>query len=154
MIGTKVREERYIGDPDTLNRLLTDLSDKGELVAVTMPVAVSNPIGGEPAFLVVAQVRDPLPAPADEAKGVTAKLAAWRRAAWEWLVRNRVPIAITVAVVAAVAVVGYLLYLLVQLIVTHLALIIGALIGVVAVWFALGRAGVCPGLHCPGCRHH
>jgi hypothetical protein len=28
-----------------------------------------------------------------------------------------------------------------------------ALVLVLAVWATLGRAGVCPGLHCPGCSH-
>ncbi len=31
------------------------------------------------------------------------------------------------------------------------AVILGALALAVAVWWLLGRAGACPGLHCPGC---
>ena len=36
---------------------------------------------------------------------------------------------------------------------SRLPLLSVALVLVLVVWAALGRAGVCPGLHCPGCSH-
>jgi hypothetical protein len=35
----------------------------------------------------------------------------------------------------------------------HVAQILGATGGGVALLYLAGRAGVCPGVHCPGCRH-
>jgi hypothetical protein len=35
----------------------------------------------------------------------------------------------------------------------HLASVVGTLALLVAIFWALGKLGVCPGVHCPGCRH-
>lgn len=152
MIGTKVREERYIGDREHLGNLMRRLADSGELVAMTEPEHVIHPVTGAPALLVIAQVRDPLPAKTGEPAKDSA--ASWKQQMRAWLVRHRVPVAITVAAMLALAAIGYALILLTQFVLSHLALIIGALFATLALWFLLGRAGVCPGLHCPGCRHN
>jgi hypothetical protein len=67
-------------------------------------------------------------------------------------------VVVTVLAVAGVllALVGWLLYLLVQALIAALIAALPIIIGLLAalvVWFLLGQAGACPGLHCPGCRH-
>lgn len=67
----------------------------------------------------------------------------WRRR-WPYVA---VFLSFTAAGLAAVTV------WLVQLVIAHLALFVGALLLTVALIASLGRAGVCVGVHCPGCRH-
>jgi len=150
MKGTKVREQRIIGDPSHIANVLNTKLASGELVSAAEPVAVAHPETGKPAVMVIVRLLDrELPVRAD-----ASRVTSWRRALWAWLVRNRLPIAVTLAVLGALAGVAYLVYLLVQVVISHLALIVGVLVAAGAAWFLLGRAGVCPGLHCPGCRHN
>lgn len=55
------------------------------------------------------------------------------------------------ALVGAAA--GIAAMLAVQWLLAHLLLIAGVLIALAALLWLAGRAGVCPGIHCPGCRH-
>jgi NADH:ubiquinone oxidoreductase subunit 5 (subunit L)/multisubunit Na+/H+ antiporter MnhA subunit len=47
----------------------------------------------------------------------------------------------------------YLLGQLIQLIADHWPQIVGGITVLGLILAALSRAGICPGLHCPGCRH-
>lgn len=70
-----------------------------------------------------------------------------RRQGW------RVPAAVCgFVVVVAVAVVA-LLWWAVLWLAAHVALVLGLLGALLLVLFLAGRAGACPGFHCPGCRH-
>lgn len=67
-----------------------------------------------------------------------------------------VPAAVFGAVVGAAVACVALSWWVVLWVAGHLALVIGwtaLLLGApMVVWFLLGRAGMCPGVHCPGCR--
>jgi hypothetical protein len=67
--------------------------------------------------------------------------------------RHQAIIAAAVAGLTVAALMGWAMYLLVQLVVAHWALIVGLLTAVGVALLLASRAGVCPGIHCPGCRH-
>lgn len=58
------------------------------------------------------------------------------------------------AAVLVLAGVGYLLGRLVLVVVANLPLILGGLAVLLMLAVALGRAGVCAGVHCGGCKSH
>lgn len=70
--------------------------------------------------------------------------------------RRRGPIVAgaVVAVGAVLAGAGFAVAWLVSVVVVSLPAILGGVAVLLAVLYGLGRVGVCPGLHCPGCRHH
>lgn len=72
--------------------------------------------------------------------------------------RVRRPAVIAAAVgtsIGAVGGLGYLAYLATGAAVANAlpAIVGGALILLALLWFGLGRAGTCLGIHCPGCKH-
>lgn len=68
--------------------------------------------------------------------------------------RARLVVSIVVAGTGTLAGLGYWTYLGTRALLP-LAERVGAVVAIVAVvWYLLGRAGACPGLHCPGCRHN
>jgi hypothetical protein len=73
--------------------------------------------------------------------------------------RTRRPAAIAAAVgtsIGAVGGLGYLAFLATGAAVANAlpAVVgIGVLILLALLWFGLGRAGTCVGIHCPGCKH-
>lgn len=71
--------------------------------------------------------------------------------------RTRVVVTVLAVACALLALAGWLLYLLVQALIAALIAALPFLLGflaVLVVWWLLGQTGACPGLHCPGCRHH
>jgi hypothetical protein len=61
--------------------------------------------------------------------------------------------AVAVPVTGVVVALAYAVAWLVAELVRLLPYVGGALVVVLIVWAVLGRAGVCAGLHCPGCSH-
>jgi len=51
------------------------------------------------------------------------------------------------------ALLGWAIYLLFVWLAAHVAEVLGVLGALLAALWLLGRVGVCPGVHCPGCRH-
>jgi hypothetical protein len=78
-----------------------------------------------------------------------AALPAGKRSVpWRWIAGATTLVGSAVGAgwlvwLAANAAVGWL--------VAHAAHIVGGVALVLAVWWLLGRAGACPGVHCPGC---
>jgi hypothetical protein len=63
-------------------------------------------------------------------------------------------LAIAGAAAGLLTAIAWLLGQLVAFLTAHAAALAGVAIALVAIIAALGRAGVCPGIHCPGCTHH
>jgi hypothetical protein len=61
--------------------------------------------------------------------------------------------AVVVPVTGFAAAVVYAVARLVAELIRLLPYVGGALVVALTLWALLGRAGVCPGLHCPGCSH-
>ena len=70
-----------------------------------------------------------------------------------WPRRRGVVIAVGVAAFVAAVAAAWVIVAAVLWLVAHWALAVGGVVLLGAVWFALARAGFCPGIHCPGCRH-
>jgi hypothetical protein len=68
--------------------------------------------------------------------------------------RLRTRVVVTMLAVASVllAVAVWLTYMLVQALIAALPIILGILGILLLIWIG-GQLGVCPGIHCPGCRH-
>lgn len=64
-----------------------------------------------------------------------------------------VPAAVMGGAVAAVGALVLLLRWVVLWLADHAAEVVGVLGALLFVLWLLGRAGACPGFHCPGCRH-
>jgi hypothetical protein len=70
--------------------------------------------------------------------------------------RRRTAVRVAAIATTAAALIGLAVYgvvLLVTALVHLLPLLIGGLVLLLLAWAVLGRAGVCPGVHCPGCTH-
>lgn len=67
--------------------------------------------------------------------------------------RHAAIITVAVASTTVLALLGWAGYLLVQLVAAHWPLILGVLTLAATALLLAGRAGICPGIHCPGCRH-
>ncbi len=125
-------ERRIVGTPAEVAATVTRVRLSGRLVAMTTPRLTRDGDGR-----VFVNVRYVAPTPPRRTRRRTAlRFAAFAVPA----------IGLAAATVYAVArLVAELIHLL--------PIIAGALVVLLVVWAALGRAGVCPGLHCPGCRH-
>lgn len=69
-------------------------------------------------------------------------------------VRARWVVSVVVAGTGALAAAGYWAYLSTRALLPLLERGAAVVLVVLAAWWLLGRAGACPGLHCPGCRHN
>jgi hypothetical protein len=111
-------------------------SRSGRLVAATDPV----PMPGEPGVVLVHVRFAPPP----------------RRPLVVKTRRRTRPGVVAVAVAGVLGVLGVVVWAVATLIawvVAHWLTVLGVLAGGWLVLTALGRAGVCPGIHCPGCSH-
>jgi len=120
-----------IGEPDALARQLNARVAAGELV-----VTESARLPDGRAYARVQVVAGSRP----------ALRTIWPR-------RRGVVIAVGVAAFAAAVAAAWVIVAAVLWLVAHWALAVGAVVLLGAVWFVLARAGFCPGIHCPGCRH-
>jgi len=124
------------GTPGQVRARLEVLYASGKLISLTPPQQ-----HGPGQVVVRVQLRDVQPRQHPDKVG-TAPRQDWR-----------VPAAVCgFVVVVAVAVVA-LLWWAVLWLAAHVALVLGILGALLLVLFLAGRAGACPGFHCPGCRH-
>ncbi|MFI7543111.1 hypothetical protein [Actinoplanes sp. NPDC049599] len=134
-------ERRIVGTPAEVASTVDRVRRSGRLVAMTYPRPMAEGDGR-----VFVKVRF-LATPVRSTRQVTtdrrrAVLRAAGRAAAVVVPATGLAVAVVYAVSRLVAALLHLLPLLgVALVVTVIA------------WSLLGRAGVCPGLHCPGCSH-
>lgn len=135
MSGTIVKTKT--GTPDQVRAWLERAHEAGRLVAVTPPVPVAP---GSDRIQVTATV---LPMVQVEAYARSGRQGQPVR----WSVRRRLVVASTVAVLLLGAA-GWVAYEI--WVYRYVILLVVA--GLLAAWVLLGRAGACPGLHCPGCR--
>ena len=134
-------ERRIEGAPAEVAATVARVRRSGRLVAMTTPRL--SPTGDGTVYV---NVRFLAPPPSRTARPVAIRLRTIRRTA------IRVA-AIAVLVVGLAAVAVYAVMRLVAELIHLLPVLGGALVLLLLVWSALGRAGVCPGLHCPGCAH-
>lgn len=127
--------------------------------AVVLGKVVDRPLVGEPAqvdaALAALRARGDLVAEGACVELVDGRIAVELR----YVDRTPEPRSYRAPVVAGGAVVtagliGVAGWLAVEWMIGHWVLIVGALIAAAVVMVALGRVGACPGIHCPGCRHH
>lgn len=90
---------------------------------------------------------------------VVLRAAAVERAAPRQVPRHRWEY-VAACSVALLAAGGALVWLLVEVVMlaarwlgAHVPQVLGSLGALLALMYLLGCAGVCPGVHCPGCRH-
>lgn len=133
-------ERRIVGSPAEVASTVDRVRRSGRLVAMTHPRPTPEGDGR-----VYVNVRF-LAAPARSTRQVTADRRTVRRTA------SRVA-AVVVPVVGLAAAVVYAVTRLVAALLHLLPFLGVALVVAVIAWALLGRAGVCPGLHCPGCSH-
>lgn len=72
------------------------------------------------------------------------------------LTTNRRTAKVAIASTAALLLLGAIVWLVVLAVswaTAHVAQILGVLGGGAVLLYLAGRVGVCPGVHCPGCRH-
>jgi hypothetical protein len=135
-------ERRIVGTPMQVAHMVDLVRRSGHLVAMTDPRLTPENDGR-----VYVTVRVVLPPPIRSTRVVAADR---RRRALR--IAGRVSAAVIPVTGAAVAVVYAVSRLVAALV--HLLPYLGiGLVVALLVWRALGRAGVCPGLHCPGCSH-
>lgn len=131
-----VIDRRVVGSPVEIARFLTAAGLSGRLVSSSelrpMPA-------GDPRVYVAVRLCE---RPVEQV--VTA--ARWRR-------RPGLVATVTATVVVVVSALGVALYLLVQAVIALMPYVIAGLVILAVLWLLAGRAGVCPGVHCPGCRH-
>ena len=135
-------ERRIVGTPAQVAHMVDLVRRSGHLVAMTDPRLAPEGDGR-----VYVTVRLVLPPP-DRSTRQTA--ADRRRTVLR--IAGRVSTVVVPVTGAAVAVV-YAVSRLLAALIPALPYLGVALVVALLVWRVLGRAGVCPGLHCPGCSH-
>lgn len=130
-------EKVRTGQPDQVRAWLEQAQEAGRLVSFTAP----EPVPGRPGEVTVRATVLPV-----------VQVRAYTRVQGQpvrWSVRRR----LAVGTAVALPVVGAVVWLAYEVWV-YRYVILGVLVvaGLVALWVALGQAGVCPGLHCPGCK--
>lgn len=134
-------ERRIVGTPAEVASTVDRVRRSGRLVAMTRPRPV--PEGDGRVFVNVRFLATPVRS--------ARQVAADRR---RTVLRTAGRVVVRVIGVAAVvcAVSRLVIWLVIGLL--HLLPFLGvALVVALIGWALLGRAGVCPGLHCPGCSH-
>ena len=133
-------ERRIVGTPAEVADTVDRVRRSGRLVAMTRPRLTPD---ADAQVSVTVRVLAP---PARSPRQITAdRRPVWRRA-------GRVA-AVMVPVTGLTAAVIYAVARLVAALIPLLPYLGGALLVALILWAALGRAGICPGLHCPGCSH-
>lgn len=139
----------FIGTRQEAVAMLRAARAAGRLVSYTQPV----PAPGAPGRVMLrVQLADH---PTPPARPATPAPTPQR---WVPQPRPRLPPAAWAAIaVAALAILGAAIWVIVTLlawVLAHLALITATLAAAVLIVVLLSRAGICPGIHCPGCPHH
>jgi hypothetical protein len=130
------------GTPAEVAATVAMIRDTGRLVAATAP---RQRAAADSRVTVVVTVRGPR----------TAAAPVPRRRSRRWIA----PTVIIAASTATVAALGYAVATLaratVHAVTANVHIVLGGLLllALVLFVFVLGRAGACPGIHCPGCRH-
>jgi hypothetical protein len=137
-----------IGTADQLTTLIANHRTAGTLIAVGRPFALPYRPGH---YQLRIRLRNQLARPTTQITPMAERASTRSRR------RRRTRIAATITAVTGgiaglTAVAAYLLGRLVELIAAHLGLLLGV-VAVALLLAALVRAGACPGIHCPGCRH-
>lgn len=136
-----ITERRIVGTPAEVASTVDRVRRSGRLVAMTYPRPMAE--GDGRVFVTVRYLATPVRS--------TRQVTADRRRA---VLRAAGRAAAVVVPVAGLAVA--MVYAVLRLVAAlpHLTPVLGvALVVTVIAWALLGRAGVCPGLHCPGCSH-
>jgi hypothetical protein len=126
------------GSPVQVGQLLDRLGRTGRLARVSDP----QPTGQAGQVLVTVRLLQPRPAPA-----LTPRTGPRSRVLpWVWWTAGG-------AAAAVLAGLAWLVVAAVAWVAAHWAHLLVGLVVLAAVLGGLGRAGVCVGMHCPGCRH-
>jgi len=134
-------ERRIVGTPAEVASTVDRVRLSGRLVAMTRPRLA--PEGDGRVYVNVRFLSPPVRS--------ARQVAADRRRTLLRIGGRVAAVVIPVTGVAAAAV--YAVTRLIAGLIHLLPYLGGALVLVLIVWAALGRAGVCPGMHCPGCSH-
>jgi hypothetical protein len=137
-----------VGTADQLTTLITNHRTAGTLIAVGRPYPVPYRPGH---YQLRIRLRNQLARPTTQITPIGKRAST--RSPSRRRTRNVATItAITGGIAGLTAVAAYLIGQLAELIAAHLGLLLG--VAAVALLLAgLVRAGACPGIHCPGCRH-
>lgn len=139
-MATRATPIRYVdrdvvGAPEQVANVLRRAAERGRLVAATVPVPAPN----DPNKVWV-RVRFRAPSP-----GAAARRRRPKR-------RALLLGAAIATILGLLAGISYLVWLALQALIAALPALLITL--ALLAWLALRRAGVCAGMHCPGCRHH
>lgn len=134
-------ERRIVGTPAQVAHMVDLVRRSGHLVAMTDPRLA--PEGDGRVSVTVRLVLPPVRSTRQAAAGRRRRVLR---------MAGRVAVVVVPVTGAAVAVV-YAVPRLLAALIPVLPYLGVALVVALLVWRALGRAGVCPGLHCPGCSH-
>jgi hypothetical protein len=137
-------DRTVVGTPTEITTVLAAAQATGRLVYASAPRPMP---AGDPRVSVAVRVLDRSPTVA-RAPARPAVIARTPRR------RLKRPTVVAMAVTAILPVLiglGYAIVLLVQTVIALIPAILGVLFILALLWFALGRAGACPGVHCPGC---
>lgn len=127
-------DRTVVGTPTEVTNVLTAAQATGRLVYASAPRPMPS---GDPRVSVTVRVLDRSP---------TVARAPRRR------LKRPTMVAIAVATILPVLIgLSYAAVLLVQTVIALIPAILAGLFLLALLWFALGRAGACPGVHCPGC---
>jgi hypothetical protein len=130
--------EDIIGTVDQVRAHLEALHASGDLVSLSPP---------RPAGTGLVRVRVEVRALVKPTTTRPRQTPTRPRQGWQ------VPAAVIGGALAAVGALVALLWWVVLWLADHAAQVVGVLGALLFVLWLLGRAGACPGFHCPGCRH-
>jgi len=147
-------DRTFVGTPTDLATILRAANSTGRLVGMTTP----RPYAADPTRQtirirmrsadLVPHTSRPHPATRTTTRTARAPRRKSREETMLWLIPTLLILGLVAAVVALAAIV-------ITWVFTHLLLIAGALAALILICLALGvTSGACPGIHCPGCRHH
>lgn len=128
-------DRRIVGYPDEVAALVENWRACGQLVGLRAPKAVP---GTRHVAVAVRLRTQPQPAPVSARRSHRAHFIAGG----------------SLVGAGGLVGVGYLAYSAVMAVIPLLPGAIALVLLLALAWFVLGQAGACPGVHCPGCRHH
>lgn len=128
-------DRTVVGTPVEVTNVLAAARATGRLVSATAPRPMPT---GDPRVAVTVRVLDPTPVPV-------------RRVSRRRLSRPATAALVVTAVLPVLIGLVYAVVVLVQTVIALIPAILAGLFLLTALWFVLGRAGACPGIHCPGC---
>jgi hypothetical protein len=124
-------DRKLIGLPDDVARALVAHEARGDLISARP----AQPVPGMDYVAMAVRLR-------------AATVSVRRSHRVRWIAAG------VVSGTAVVAGLGYLVYSAVRAIIQILPGMIAVTVLIALAWFLLGQVGACPGIHCPGCRHH